>query len=72
MLLRHVAIFSAFVMSLMLSEVLTAMAEPARPTGYEIMDRVYGRAEGNDRDGTITMTLTNSRGTKKFIHLSII
>ena len=34
-------------------------------TGKEIMEKVYYRDEGDDREGNLTMTLINSRGDKR-------
>lgn len=67
MVVRHIAIFFAFFAALLFSDVLPAMADAARPTGAEIMDKMYTRPEGKDRTGIMTMTLTNGEGAKKVL-----
>ena len=65
MVMRRYAIFSVLLMVLTLSAALSALAEATRPTGYEVMDRVYARPEGKDREGIMTMTLSDHTGVKK-------
>lgn len=67
MAVRYVAVFFAFFVALMFSDALPAMADATHPTGAEIMDKMYTRPEGKDRNGTMTMALTNRENVKKVL-----
>ena len=56
--------FQIILMALILTSAIYSFAQN-KPSGMEIIQKVYDRPTGNDQDGELTMTLINKRGDER-------